>query len=171
MSRKPVAEALNDYYRLFTPYHKPLRLSDSWYRLAARVECVKCGQSKTQILRVPRFRSSIVMTAPLPMPDPAADKIVTSFMVRACDNLVGCWKNCNCQPDTDTKTNQAIHRPQCAYLTGCGNRGIHPCSCGWVRNNHMAGCHVGAVKRTGSFAVAAVRSTMIGLSRRGLTKT
>lgn len=143
-------------------------MTDSWYRLAAKVECVKCGQHKTQIIRTPRFRSSMIMSAPLPMPDPSAEKIMTTFMVRACDNLVGCWKNCNCKP-TQLDTGETVHQAGCAWSSGCGNRGIYPCGCGWVAGNHRSGCPVGAVRRTGSFAVEAVRSDMIRQMRRQQT--
>lgn len=133
------ADALSQYVRVFTPYHKPLRIGEQWYRLAAKVECVKCGGRKVQILRMPRFRSSLVMTAPLPRPDPNAERVMTSFMIRACDNMVGCLP--------------------------CSDKGIHPCACGRVKATHTRDCPIGQMRRTGSFAISAVRSNMIGQAR------
>lgn len=165
-------DSLNEFYGIYTPYLKPLRFSDQYYRIGAKVECRKCGVSKVQILRMPRFRSSLIMAAPLPMPDLSDEKIITSFMVRACDNLVGCYKDCKCGKGFSAKCLKscALKGVSCDCLCfcdqGCGNRGIYPCKCGWVAANHRPACPVGEFKRTGSFALDAVRSNMISAGKR-----
>lgn len=87
-----MAKDLSDYYAIHTPTDVPLGFcSDGYYRLAAKAECRKCGQSFVQIIRCHRYRdeSPVSITQMTKKPDPNDAQVMTSFMVKACNNGVG----------------------------------------------------------------------------------
>lgn len=85
-----MAKDLSDYYRIYTPFHVPLRFcADGYYRLTAKAECRKCGRSFMQILRCHRYRSPLGIIAMTRKPDPNEEKVMTSFMLRACEHGIG----------------------------------------------------------------------------------
>lgn len=166
----------NNYVRIYTPEISPLPFG-GFFRLAAKVECVKCEQQGIQVIRVhrihlPSFLTETVINKPIP----SDEKIMTSFMLRACENWVGCWRNC--RPWTHMKVCAHIgecrcpRSKECSCPKGCGNLGIHPCRCGRmfgkivagvgkVPGKHKASCPLGLVKRTSSFEVQFMRSQLI----------
>ena len=88
MSVRP--EAQNTLYKIHTPHDVPLRFHrDGYLRLAAKVECVKCGKGFMQIIRCHRYLNEIGMLIPARRPNPNDERIMTSFMLAACRNGVG----------------------------------------------------------------------------------
>ena len=85
------ADVSNSLYRIYDPREVPLRFwRDGFYRLAARVECSKCGGAFVQIIRAHRYRSPMGLDLPtVRHPDPNDERIMSSFMAAACKNGVG----------------------------------------------------------------------------------
>lgn len=164
----------NEFFKVYTPEQAPKTFRGyTW--LKAQAECRKCSRQHTQALRIhqvqlPSFLSNVVIHKPMP----SEEKIATSFMVRVCDNSVGCWKTCrpwghmkvcSCPGECTCERSK-----DCVCPKGCGNRGIHPCQCGRmfadVGGKHSRGCPIGLYKRESSFAVSHMRSQMVGPGRK-----
>lgn len=160
----------NEFYRIHTPIPTPLPFGGFW-RLAAKCECVKCGRDFIQVIRVHKVQlGSFLSETVIHKANPNDEKIMTTFMLRACENGVGCWKNCRpfkhmkvCGHHGECNCPRAA---ECVCPKGCGNRGIHPCQCGRMfdkdHGKHRRGCPVGLYKRTSSFEVSFLRSQMVG---------
>ena len=90
-------------------------------------------------------------------PLPKEQKLANDFLLRTCDNGVGCWKTCRpwkhlkrCQLPSMRLLLQ--HNPrecfcksdQCTCPTGCHNEKIFPCRCGHAfglkKGVHQEGC-------------------------------
>lgn len=166
---KNLGKDYNEFVRIGTPVVTPLPFG-GFYRLAAKVWCVKCDRDSIQVLRIHRIQMpSFLLDTVIEKPIPSDTKIMTSFMLRACDNIVGCWRTC--RPWTHMKTCghpgecRCARSLQCSCPQGCGNKGIHPCDCGRMfdknKGKHRVGCSVGLYKRHSSFSVEHVRSQLI----------
>ena len=146
----------NDFYALTTPIPSPMIIG-GFRLLASMATCRKCGRGFTQAIRVHLVHNDIVTGFSIAKDMPSEEKLATSFMVKACDNGVGCWKTC--RPWKHMKTCQMPsmrlilrHNPRecfcktdgCTCPVGCGNQGIYPCRCGHAfglhKGVHQVGC-------------------------------
>ena len=175
-----VGRDYNEFYRLTTPIPTPLPFG-GFYRLACNAICQKCGRSFIQVLRVHKTHIPSFLSLDkevLVKPNPSDEKIMTSLMIRACDNGIGCFKPCRpwkhvkvCQ--LPSKRLLLAHNPHlckcppstdCTCEIGCGNKGIYPCQCGHAfgpHGKHNNGCPVGLYKRDSQFALEFMRSQLI----------
>ena len=160
----------NEFFKLSTPIQAP-KTFRGFVWLASTASCKKCSRQHTQALRIhqvqlPGFLGGVVIHKPMP----SEAKLAASFMLRVCDNAVGCWKTCRpfdhmkvCLCPGECGCERAA---ACVCPKGCGNRGIHPCQCGRmfaeVGGKHRQACPVGLYKRVSSFAVDTMRSQMTG---------
>lgn len=181
-----IGKDYNEFLRVHDPRVAPLEFGGGkFYRVAALIECVKCGRKDApqciQVLRIHRVQLPSLMQLDLPVvekPMPTDEKIMTSMMLRACDNFVGCWNTC--RPERHVKVCQLpsrrllmAHNPNlcacpksvdCTCPTRCGNKGIWPCRCGrmWGPNGkHRDACPVGLYKRNSQFSMDFMRSQLI----------
>ena len=157
MAKPPRPWIANDFYELSTPLPSPMMVGG--YRLyAAKATCRKCSKWHTQALRIHLVHTDLVTGAVFPKPVPSEEKLATSFMVKTCDNSVGCWRTC--QPWKHLKVCQTpamrlllAHKPalcgckqetSCTCPPRCGNLKIWPCRCGRMfgrkTGQHEVGC-------------------------------
>ena len=72
------------------PINLPLRFSsDGFYRVAADMQCKKCGQRFVQVLRCHRYATELQIVTGAPRPNPSDVKIVTTLLLKAHDHGVG----------------------------------------------------------------------------------
>lgn len=147
----------SEYYDLTDPLPSPMMFG-GYKLLASKASCRKCGRWFTQALRIELVRKNMTLGTAIPVPMPSEDKLANDFMLKACDNGVGCWNTC--RPWKHLKVCQMPsvrlilrHNPQtcgCAQSTactcppGCGNQGVYPCRCGRAfglhKGEHQSGC-------------------------------
>ena len=184
MAKHLLGKDWNEFYLIHEPVPVPLQFGGkSFTRLAAKCECRKCGRSFIEVLRLHNVHTDIVTEIAYRKPDMSDEKIMTSFMVMACENGVGCWKTCRpwkhvkvCQmPSRRLILNHDPHacacppNSKCTCPTGCGNKGIYPCQCGHAfgpHGKHMDGCSVGLYKRHSSFSIEFMRSQLVASRKR-----
>lgn len=156
MAKAPRPWIQNEFYELTTPLPSPMMVGG--YRLyAAKASCRKCSKWFTQALRIHLVHTNIVTGECIPKAVPSEEKLATSFMIKTCDNAVGCYRTCQpwkhlkiCQ--TPTMRLLLAHKPAlcscpvspaCTCPPRCGNLGIHPCRCGRMfgrPGEHEVGC-------------------------------
>lgn len=164
-----IGKDYNDFYRIHSPEVSPLPFG-GFYRLAAKAECVKCGRHFIQVIRAHKVQlGSFLTDIVIIKPTPSDEKIMTTFMLRACENGVGCYRVC--RPWTHLKVCAHVGEcncprdARCSCPAGCGNLGIHPCRCGRMfdkdHGKHNTGCPVGLFKRNSAFSVDFMRSMMV----------
>ena len=127
-----------------------------------------CGRGHTQAIRIHQVETSFLTDMVIHKPMPSEEKLAATFMLRVCENAVGCWRTC--RPWKHMKVCGCLgecvceRSTKCTCPVGCGNRGIHPCNCGRMfapvggKHSHM--CPTGLIPRESSFAVSEMRASM-----------
>lgn len=185
MKTRNTGKDFNQFIQVYQPEVTPLPFG-GFYRLASKIRCVKCGRcdppQSIQVIRVHKVQlPDFGMTDKevLVKPVPNDEKLMTTMMLRACDNFVGCWNTCRpwqhlkvCQlplrrrlmGSHDPHTCLCPKTPDCTCPQRCGNKGVWPCECGRMfgpHGKHQDACPVGLYKRHSSFSLDFMRSQLV----------
>ena len=165
-----MSKDLSEFYKIYTPIEVPIRFcKDGYYRLAAKAECVKCGRSFPQVVRcsrmveVPAFPLAPARLAP--RPDPNDEKVISTFMLNACDHGVGCANRENFDQNKEPRffEYQKQKGPMCGHPTGaacafCVTVAVPYRRLKFAPHLHGTGCPIGLAKRTGPMMLTGMQT-------------